>query len=172
MGAFENLVQAMASMDVFQLFFPWLFVLAVSFGLLEKHGVFSDDSSVNGVISLTLSFLTIGGLALFAPVGLFTHLAAALGFGIFAIIGFLILSAAAGVNLEEELGGQYSLAGIGALVFTVVPLIAVVGYYLNIEDILGLAASGTGANVFDEVVMPILILVFLIIIVGATAGDS
>jgi len=36
MGAFENLIQMMAGMDIFQLFFPWLFVLAVSFGLLEK----------------------------------------------------------------------------------------------------------------------------------------
>ena len=169
MGAFENLVQTMAGMDIFQLFFPWLFVLAVSFGLLEKHGVFSDDSSVNGVISLAFAFLTIGGLAMFVPAGMFTHFAAALGFGLFAIIGFLIMLAASGLDMEEGLGSQNDLPTIGALVITIVSLIAVVGYYLDIEKILGMAS---GANVFDEVVMPILILVFLIIIVGATAGDS
>lgn len=169
MGAFENLIQTMAGLDIFQLFFPWLFVLAVSFGLLEKHGVFSDDSSVNGVISLAFAFLTIGGLAMFVPAGMFTHFAAALGFGLFAIIGFLILLAASGMNLEENLGSQNDIPTIGALVITIVSLIAVVGYYLDIESILGMASTG---NAFDEVVMPILILIFLLLIVGSTAGDS
>jgi len=171
MGAFESLVQTMAGMDIFQLFFPWLLVLAVSFGLLEKHDVFSDDASVNGVIALAFAFLTIGGLAVFVPAGMFTHFAAALGFGLFAIIGFLIMLAASGMDLDGNLGSQNDLPTIGALVITVVSLIAVVGYYLDIESILGMASSA-GGNAFDEVVMPILILVFLIIIVGATAGDS
>lgn len=171
MGAFENLLQIMAGMDIFQLFFPWLFVLAVSFGLLEKHGVFSDDASVNGVISLAFAFLTIGGLAMFVPAGMFTHFAAALGFGLFAIIGFLIMLAASGMDLEDSIGGQNDLPTIGALVITIVSLISVVGYYLDIESILGMASSA-GGNAFDEVVMPILILIFLLLIVGATAGDS
>lgn len=171
MGAFESLIQSMAGMDIFQLFFPWLFVLAVTFGLLEKHGVFSDDSSVNGVISLALAFLTVGGLAMFVPAGMFAHFAAALGFGLFAIIGLLIMFAAAGVDMDEALGGQNDLPTIGALVIVIVSFIGVLGYYLDIEGLLGMAASG-GANVFDEVVMPILLLVFLIIVVGAVADNG
>lgn len=159
----------MAQMDIFHLFFPWLFVLAVTFGLLEKHGVFSDDSSVNGVISLALAFLTVGGLAMFVPAGMFSHFAAALGFGLFAIIGLLIMFAAAGVNMDEALGGQNDLPTIGALVIVLVSFIAVIGYYLNVESILGMA---TGGNVFDEVVMPVLILIFLLLVVTSTAGDS
>ena len=169
MGAFDSIVQAMAGMDIFHLFFPWLFVLAVTFGLLEKHGVFSDDSSVNGVISLALAFLTIGGIAMFVPAGMFTNFAAALGFGLFAIIGFLILLAASGMNVEEELGDQSSLPTIGALVITIVSFVGVIGYYVDIEGLLG---GVSGGNVFDEVVMPILILVFLIIVIGAVSGDN
>jgi|AntDeeMetagen134_2_1112570.scaffolds.fasta_scaffold05817_3 hypothetical protein len=171
MGAFENLIQMMAGMDIFQLFFPWLFVLAVSFGLLEKNGVFSDDPSVNGVISLSFAFLTIGGLSMFVPAGMFTHFAAALGFGLFAIIGLLIMLAASGLDMDEALGKNNSAPTIGALIITIVALIAVVGYYLNIEQILGMATSA-GGNAFDEVVMPILILIFLFLVVGATAGDT
>jgi hypothetical protein len=168
MGAFENVIQTMAGMEVFQLFFPWLFVLAVTYGLLQKNEVFSDDSSVNGVIALSMAFLTVGGAAMFVPAGMFTHFAAALGFGLFAIIGLLILFAAAGVDLGEELGDSTSLPAIGALVITVVAFIAVIGYYLNIESILG----GVSGNIFDQVVMPVLILVFLIIVVSLTARDS
>jgi hypothetical protein len=168
MGAFENVIQTMAGMEVFQLFFPWLFVLAVTYGLLQKNEVFSDDSSVNGVIALSMAFLTVGGAAMFVPAGMFTHFAAALGFGLFAIIGLLILFAAAGVDLGEELGKKTSLPAIGALVITVVAFIAVIGQYLNIESILG----GVSGNIFDQVVMPVLILVFLIIVVSLTARDS
>lgn len=169
MGVFETLIQSMAQMDIFQLFFPWLFVLAVSFGLLEKHGVFSDDSSVNGVISLALAFLTVGGLAMFVPAGMFAHFAAALGFGLFAIIGFLILLAASGLDMQgDAIGNNNSLPTIGALVIVIVSFIGVIGYYLNIESILG----GLSGNVFDEVVMPILLLVFLIIVIGAVADSG
>lgn len=169
MGAFDSIVQAMAGMDIFHLFFPWLFVLAVTFGLLEKHGVFSDDSSVNGVISLALAFLTIGGTAMFVPSGMFTNFAAALGFGLFAIIGFLILLAASGMNVEEELGNQTSLPTIGALVIAIVSFVGVIGYYIDIEGLLG---GVSGGGIFDEVVMPVLILVFLIIVIGAVTSDS
>lgn len=169
MGVFETLIQSMAQMDIFQLFFPWLFVLAVTFGLLEKHGVFSDDSSVNGVISLALAFLTVGGLAMFVPAGMFAHFAAALGFGLFAIIGFLILLAASGLDMQgDAIGKNNSLPTIGALVIVIVSFIGVIGYYLNIESILG----GLSGNAFDEVVMPILLLIFLIIVIGAVSGGD
>lgn len=168
MGAFESVVQTMAGMDVFQLFFPWLFVLAVTYGLLEKHGVFSEDSTVNGVIALSLSFLTIGGAAMFVPAGMFTHFAAALAFGLFAIIGFLILLAASGMDVSD-LGDEGDLPTIGALVITIVSFIGVVGYYLDIESILG---GVSGGNVFDEIVMPVLVLIFLLIVVTSVANSS
>ena len=169
MGAFATIVEVMASMDVFQLFFPWLFVLAITYGLLEKHGVFSEDSTVNGVIALALAFLTIGGAAMFIPAGMFTHFAAALAFGLFAIIGFMILLAASGMDVDEQLGEISSLPTIGALVITIVSFIAVVGYYVDVGGLLG---GVSGGNVFDEVVMPILILVFLIIVIGSVSGNG
>jgi hypothetical protein len=108
---------------------------------------------------------------MFVPAGMFTHFAAALGFGLFAIIGLLIMLAASGLDMDEALGKNNSAPTIGALIITIVALIAVVGYYLNIEQILGMATSA-GGNAFDEVVMPILILIFLFLVVGATAGDT
>lgn len=169
MGAFASIVEVMAQMNVFQLFFPWLLVLAVTYGVLEKYNLFSEETGVNGVIALSVAFLSIGGAFFFLPQGILTSFAAGLTFSLFGLLGFLILLGVAGFDLshEELADNPFSLPAIGALVFT---LLSFLGAFAFTADI-GALTKGVG-NVFQDVVMPILVLVFLLVIVALTASGS
>lgn len=163
---FETVVQAFVDMSIFHLFFPWLLVLAVSFGLLEKYEMFGDDPAVNGTVALSLAFLTIGGSYMYLPQGIFTNFAGALAFSIFGLLGLMLLLGLSGVKMDE-VTGKGELPTIGALVLAIVTFLGAFAFRVDLGYLLT-----DVTNVFQEVVMPILILVFLIIVVGMTAGGG
>jgi len=163
-GAFEIIIQTMTEMG-FRLFFPWFLVLAVTYGLLEKYEIISDETQVNGSIALAMAFLTILGVSEFAPPGIFTNFAAAVSFGLFGLLGLMVLIAVTGYDLSE-----YEDSGaprIFAIVIFVVSFVTIVVTYVDIGSLIG--ESG---QVFDEVILPILILIFFILIVRETAGSG
>jgi len=169
MGAFADIVAVMEGMNLFQLFFPWLLILAVTYGLLQKYEIFGDES-VAGVVSLSVAFLAIGGFSAFVPDGMFVQFAAAIGFGIFGLLGLIILLTLAGIDVTEMAEDGLGLPGVGALVITIVAFIGVIGSQLDIEGILG-GVGGSG-GVFDELVMPVLVLIFLFLVIGAIAQEE
>jgi hypothetical protein len=166
---FETIVETMMQMDVFQLFFPWLLVLAVTYGALDKYDWFEEDT-INATVAVAVSFIAIGGLYLFVPAGLFSHFAAAIAFTAFGIIGLMILMAIAGVDLNE-LDKDSPIAkaamGIGAIAFIGV-LIIQFQFDFPIDSLIQVFEGES----FDEVVMPILTLVFLLGIVALITKDS
>lgn len=168
---FETIVETMIEMSLFELFFPWLLTLAVTFGVLDKYDYFDEDS-VNAVVALAVSFIAIGGAYLFIPASLFPHFAAAIAFGAFGLIGLLVLMALAGYDLDE-MDSENPLAKIvlplGVLVFV---LILFTQFDFGLIDALVNLLSGES---FDEVVMPILTMIFLLGIVAVItrgAGSS
>ncbi len=165
MGAFETIVQTMMDMNVFHLFFPWLLILAVTYGLLEKYDFFDD--SVNGTIALAFATIAMGGIFMFVPEGLFSHFAAVMAFGVFALLGLLILLAVVGIDPTEFEDPQGELPGGAAIVIAIVGFIGVVVSQLDVRALLGGVQ-----NSFQEVVMPILILVFLLLVVSTTTGGG
>lgn len=170
MTLFGNIVQSMAGMNLFHLFFPWLLVLAVTYGVLTKYEVISEDESINGIISLSAAFLTIGGAAMFIPEGAYTQLVGLISFGIMALIGVLILMAVAGYDISQlaEMDRSPLLAfaiGIGAVSITVVILTNV--------DLTPLLNLFSGVSIDFDSIVPVLILVFmLLVVVFATPGSS
>ncbi|MFQ3274988.1 MAG: hypothetical protein ACI9LV_000065 [Candidatus Nanohaloarchaea archaeon] len=170
MGAFETIVETMMQMDVFQLFFPWLLVLAVTYGALDKYDWFEEDT-INATVAVAVAFISIGGLYLFVPAGLFPHFAAAVAFTAFGIIGLMVLLAIAGVDLNEldkDSPIAKTVMGVGAVAFIGVLIIQ---FQLDfpIESLIQLFEGES----FDQVVMPILTLVFLLgVIVAITKGES
>jgi hypothetical protein len=148
MAAFEIIVNTMVEMG-FRLFLPWLLVLSVSYGLL---------------IALALAFLAIIGVNNFAPAGIFTNFAAAITFGLFGLLGFMVLVAMAGYDLEK-----YSEGGFPryvAVTIFVVSFISVVVLYVDISSIIS-----ESQNVFEDIILPILILIFFLLIVRETASS-
>ncbi|PSH01348.1 MAG: hypothetical protein BRC26_03735 [Nanohaloarchaea archaeon QH_8_44_6] len=169
MGAFEAIVKTMMQVDVFQLFFPWLLVLAVTYGALDKYDWFEEDT-INAAVAMSVAFIAIGGLYLFVPAGLFPHFAAAVAFGSFGIIGLMVLLAIAGVDLneldKESPVARLALGG-GVLAFTAILLI-----YIELPISFGSLADLLQGESFDEVVMPILTMVFLLAIVGVVTKSG
>lgn len=170
MSLFGNIVQSMAGMDLFHLFFPWILVLAVTYGVLTKYEVISGDESINGVISLSVAFLTIGGAAMFIPEGAYTQLVGLISFGIMSLIGILILMAVAGYDISQlaDMDRSPLLAfaiGIGVVSITVVVLTNV-----DLSPLLNLVSD---VSLDFESIMPVLILLFmLLVVVFATPGSS
>lgn len=170
---FEIIVETMIEMSLFELFFPWLLTLAVTFGVLDKYDYFEEES-INAVIALAVSFIAIGGAYLFIPPSAFPQFAAAIAFGAFGLIGLLILMALAGYDLND-------MDSDGPLAKIVLPagILVFLGVLVTQFDIL---TQGLGAflllfqgETFDEVMMPILTMIFLLLIVGAItkgAGDD
>ena len=165
---FEMIVETMIEMDLFQLFFPWLLVLAVTYGVLDKYDYFKEES-VNAVVALAVSFIAIGGLYLFVPASLFSHFAAALAFTAFGIVGLLILMALGGADLEE-LDKDSPIAKLGMTI----GIIAFIGvlYFQFESGILSFLGGLSAGPTFDEVIMPILTLIFLLLLVSSITGNG
>ena len=173
MGAFATIVEVMASMDVFQLFFPWLLVLAITYGILEQSNVITEDQSVNGVIALSLAFFTIGGAYFFLPDMILIRFASALVFGVFAVLGLVVLLGISGVDLDDmgEDGGVVGnpVAGIAMLIFVV----AFIGILIAETGFGDLFTGASGTNeAFEEFVMPVLVLLFMALTVRWTLGGG
>ncbi len=166
MGAFGDVVRLLAEMDIIQLFFPWLLILAVTYGVLEKYNVFSEDAQVNGVIALAVAFVSIGGVLLYLPAGILTNFAAALTFSVFGLLGLMILLAVAGYDVGEAMG-EGDLPVGAAIVLALLSFLGAFFFTVDLGNLLGGVQ-----NTFDEVVMPILVLVFLLLVVSATVGSS
>lgn len=167
---FEQIIQTMAEMQIFRFFFPWLLVLAVSYGALEKYQFISEDEFVNGSISLAIAFMAGGGAYMFIPAGLLTNVVAAATFAIFAVIGLMIVLGVAGYDLENLQDNDRSLPLVlGAGIF-VVALLAIVANFFGIPNII--PDIDNWNRVFEEIVMPILILLMIVALVAMTAGQS
>lgn len=173
--AFETVVTTMIEMTVFQVFFPWLLVLALTYGVLDQYKTISEDESINAVIALAVSFMAVGGSYLFIPEGMLTQLAAGLTFGLFAVIGLLIVMGSAGFNLDELEDNKKSLPVIIGLSIFGLTLLAVTLGYTDVHTTLWntfIESIDDPYDFFDEIVMPVLILAFMFGIVAFTLMGS
>lgn len=164
--AFEVIVETMVEMTVFQLFFPWLVVLAVTYGALTKYEFISEDESVNGVLALGIAFMAVGGSFLFIPEGLLSHVVAALTFTIFAVIGLMIVLAIAGYDLSQLTEEKRSLPYLLGVALFIISLLAIIPGYLPVDE--ALPEIENPEQFFEDFVLPVLILLFLLAVVAMT----
>jgi uncharacterized membrane protein len=160
MSAFQVIIETMTEMG-FRLFFPWFLVLAVTYGLLEKYEIISSETQVNGSIALAMAFFTILGVNQFAPAGIFTNLAAAIAFGLFGLLGLMVLLAVTGRDLTDY--ADQGLPRWFALAIFVVSFVAIIISYVDVGQFIGESQA-----IFNDVILPILILIFFVIIVQQT----
>lgn len=166
MGVFDELVRMMLEMGVFQVIFPWLIVMSVTYGALEKYEYFEDEM-VNGAIALSLGFLTSAGMVLFVPQGLFGNLMAAIAFVAVGLIGVIILAAIGGIDFSDIDREDNPLGGIALGAGLIITILVFIYQY----DIAGLLPSNVDAPV-NDVLMPVLTMIFIIILVALTAGGG
>lgn len=167
---FEQIIQSMVEMQIFRFFFPWLLVLAVSYGVLEKYHFISEDEFVNGSISLAIAFMAGGGAYLFIPAGLLTNVVAAATFAIFAVIGLMIVLGVAGYDLEKLQENDRSMPLVlGAAIFSVA-LLSIIASFFDLGQFI--PEIENWHRFFEQFIMPILILGLILGIVVLTARPS
>lgn len=166
MGVFDQLIEMMLEMGVFQVIFPWLLVMSVTYGALEKYEYFEDEM-VNGAIALSLGFLTSAGMVLFVPQGLFTNFMAVIAFVALGFIGIAVLAAIGGYQFDDS-GAEENI-----IVKLSVPvgLIAIVLVFLYQYDLSAFIPTDTG-QVWSDAIMPVLTMIFIIFIVAITTGGG
>lgn len=167
---FEAVIQAMVEMQIFRFFFPWLLVLSVGYGVLEKYNFISDDEFVNGSIALAIAFMAGGGAYLFIPAGLLTNVVAATTFAIFAVIGLMIVLGVAGYDLNQLQENDRSMPLLlGAGIFTVA-LLSIIASFFDLSRFIPQIENW--GMIFEQYVMPILVLGLILGIVVMTASPS
>ncbi len=182
MGIFETLVQNMSQMDLFHLFFPWLLIVAVTYGALNKTDLFEEDT-IDAAVALSVGFIAMAGLLAFVPANMFPQFGAAIGFIVFGILGLLIVLAMAGVDVNDLADtGDTPLRGnpiaVGGIILVSIAFIGVFLSYFNLGGYLpGFSGDiDLSLSIGNEAVMQVLTMVFMLALVGvviwATGEDD
>ncbi|MCJ7450587.1 MAG: hypothetical protein MUP58_02495 [Candidatus Nanohaloarchaeota archaeon QJJ-9] len=100
MGIFETLIQNLQSIGFFDYFLPYIFMLAVTYGVLSKIEVF-DDNQVDATVSIVVSFMTILGIYQFVGATFFPKFFGMLAIFVVIILGLAILAGMFGVDISE-----------------------------------------------------------------------
>lgn len=160
MGAFNQIIQIMWDMGL-NLFFPWLIILAATYGILNKYEVISEEEGVNGAIAIGTAFLGVLGIS--GSAGMFTTFAAAITFGIFGMLGLIVLMAVAGYDVTEHAEDSTSGFAVAAALIGIVSFLTVLFNFVDLSEWVP-----SGGSAFQDVLMPILILLFLISVIYIT----
>lgn len=166
MSLFADLVIYMTETDIINLFFPWLLLLAFTFGSLQKYEFFEDEA-VTAAVSISSSFLAIAGIYFFMPENLFANFGAIIAFAAFAVLGIMIVMAVAGINISDmdedleriPLGAGLTVIGIGALVL--------IAGALPVNDLV--ADIGFSVNIYEEIIMPLMVFGFILAVIALTS---
>ena len=110
--AFQNLER----LGFYDYIFPWALFMALTFGIMQSKKIISEEVSVNGVISIVLSFLIV-----FVGKGaFFTQIFGLLGVVLAGILVGIIVLGAAGVDVVDIMTSNKMFMGI---MFGIVALI-------------------------------------------------
>ncbi len=161
MGVFETVLTTMYEMGM-NLFLPWLLILSVTYGILDKYEVLSEDPQVNGTVAISFAFISVLGVNRFAPTGMWSEFAANIAFGVFGLFSLVILMAVAGYDVSDLAEDRWSLPAIFGGIIAIVVFVSIIIGYGDPNILTG------GGNLFDQVVMPILSLVFILVLVLIT----
>jgi len=128
---FSILVANLNALGFFGFLLPWIFMFAVTYGLLAKAKFF-EDTKIVGVISLVLAFFVVGfggpWLAGFF-VNLFGYAAIIIA-GLLVIVLFITMSGGSIGKFFDNKGVAAILVGIGIIVF----FIAMGGFSVVVSD--------------------------------------
>lgn len=165
MSFFADLIVFMSETDVIHLFFPWLLLLAFTFGVLEKFEYFEEE--VNGAIALSSSFLAVAGVYFFMPEGIFANFGAVIALAGFVALGFMIVMAISGIDLEDMDDRTIAIPLGAGLTILVLGLIAIGSGILPVEE--AIDQLSFDVQFVEDVFMPVLLLGFILAVIYLTS---
>lgn len=169
MAVFESLIQMMVDSGAYYIFI-WILFAAIIYGLLEKYEVLGD-SSANGGAALGASLFTLLGIYVFAPEGLFLNFGAAVGFIVMAIFSAVILLSFSGIDVTELTEGiEGNILAGASLILVLIAFLGALAFNMNWSSLLGGTIS-EDSRLWQDIIFPVLFLVFLLIVMLA-AMDS
>ena len=125
MALIHSMMGNLNHVGAFDIFLPWLLFLAIIYALLSKHEVFGTEVSVQGVISILLSFFIVN-YAL--PPYFLTNLFGIMGMFVAGGVVLIILLGMAGIKLGDLFGeGNKTVLALAIAVITVLIFIGVGG---------------------------------------------
>jgi len=148
---FLQVIQKLQSIGAFNFLFPFLLIMAITYGLLRKSQIFGDpntNQAVNGVVSLVIGFMVLG-YPLLAGVDVETQMATFFMHSLAVMLIFIVGLMGASMFLKPNLPEQIEewtknkitsiiiiCIGLGVLVFVTSGLVnLVVGdIFLNISE--------------------------------------
>ncbi|MFB6175469.1 MAG: hypothetical protein ABEJ87_05895 [Candidatus Nanohalobium sp.] len=163
-GAFQSIINVMWDMGL-NLFFPWLIILAVTYGILNQYEVISEEEGVNGAIAIGVAFLGVLGIS--GSAGMFTTFAAAITFGVFGVLGLIVIMAASGYDITEHAEDSTSGFAVAAGLIAIISFLTVLFNFVDLSNWLP-----TTGNAFKQVIMPVLILIFLLAVIYMTMSTG
>ncbi|MFB6147519.1 MAG: hypothetical protein ABEJ66_01410, partial [Candidatus Nanohaloarchaea archaeon] len=113
-------------------------------------------------------FFAVGGVYYFLPQGILTSLAAGLTFSIFGLLGLMLLLGVSGYDISQEMETG-NLPVILAIVLAILAFLGAFAFQADISALLG-GGGGGGGDALQDVVMPILVLIFILLVVSETTG--
>ena len=148
---FSTMITNLTNLGFYDFVLPWMMFLAIIFGLLQSKKTISEDSAINGVISIVAAFFIS-----YVARGMFY----AKFFGIFggvlaALLILIIALAMFGIKPEDVLGSNKTALSIGIAIIVLMIFIAA-GAFDNLFKV----------SINSDVVMTVLILLGLL---GAAA---
>ncbi|MCK4555512.1 MAG: hypothetical protein KAT83_02805 [Candidatus Aenigmarchaeota archaeon] len=120
MALIHSIMGNLNHVGAFDIFLPWLLFLAIIYAIISKHEVFGTEVSVQGVVSILLSFFIVN-YAL--PPYFLTNLFGIMGMFVAGGVVLIILLGMAGIKLDELFGKDnktvlaLAIAVIAVLIF-------------------------------------------------------
>jgi len=161
MSFFGYAIETLASFGFYDFFLPWLLVLAVVFGLLQKKQYISDQVSVNAAIAISISFLGTVVLHSFF-VRVFTYFGIALA-GLLILIIFAAMFDLKPNEIIKDMR-QWNKNAVPGLVMLSAILVFLFALGFGVGDLLGL--------LYNPIVAVIAIFVILAIVVTFITGGG
>lgn len=162
---FEELIMNLQGLGFFRYFMPFLLMMAVTYGILQRAELFEDET-VDGVVAAVVSFMSIVGIYTFVGGAFFTQFFGVVTIAIFVLIGYVIILGTMGVDVTEvanlDDAQKKRTAWYGGGVLALVGLLFM--HYLDIVDGGQLLGS-------DEFLTFLVILGMYIVISKITSGD-
>lgn len=124
---FELLLQNLDAAGVFDLFLPWLLILAVSYGILKKTEALGDEDSVIAIASVAISFLGVAGIFSVVPAEFFAQFFALISVLLVVVLGIVIVLGLFGVDISDL--GESNWFRVGT-VLTVIGIVVVLAFSL------------------------------------------
>jgi predicted neutral ceramidase superfamily lipid hydrolase len=166
MGLLESTVIFMEEAGLFRIGFPFILILSISYGLLNKAEFFEEDSVQAGA-SISFSFISMGAIFYFVPQGLILGATAAFAFALIGAFAFVVLT---GISEEDSDEDQSDLPV--KVVGVPIAMTGLIGSIIYFVPVLEFIPGVNPENVLSTLVQPVLVILVLGGIIAMFVSDS